>query len=135
MNQQLVRQEGFSFGFNPAACNNCNSRCCRGASGNIWVTHREMEAICDFSGTNIIDGLGAYFIKRQNRFSIREKNMSGEWHCIFLEFGSKCGIYPVRPLQCRRFPFWPCFKEDTARLTTQCPGIVLDPAPGHGTSL
>ncbi|GAB6143512.1 YkgJ family cysteine cluster protein [Desulfocicer niacini] len=135
MKHQLVYQEGFPFGFNPAACNTCNSRCCRGRSGNIWVTSREMAAICHFSGANIIDGLGEYFIKRQNRFSIREKNLAGEWHCIFLESGIKCGIYPVRPLQCRQFPFWPHFKQNVVHPEKECPGIVvIEPALVQGTS-
>jgi len=27
--------------------------------------------------------------------------------CIFLDDQKRCSIYPVRPLQCRTYPFWP----------------------------
>jgi len=86
-----------------------------------------MAAICDFFGINIIDGLGSYFIKRHNRFAIREKVLEGEWWCVFLDSRSKCTIYPVRPLQCRQFPFWPYFKRHTSGLKETCPGVVFDP--------
>ena len=32
-------------------------------------------------------------------------NMSVKGGCIFLK-GGKCEIYPVRPEQCRTFPYW-----------------------------
>ncbi|MFK5952796.1 MAG: YkgJ family cysteine cluster protein [Desulfobacterium sp.] len=125
--KKILYQDGFEFGFDAEACNNCNSRCCRGRSGNVWVNTREMAAICDFSGMNIIDGLGTYFIKRHNRFSIREKALEGEWQCVFLDSRAKCTIYPVRPLQCRQFPFWPHFKKDISGLKEECPGVVFGP--------
>ena len=134
MKQHLILQKGFPFAFDPAACKNCMSRCCRGTSGNVWATSREMAAICRFSDTNIIDGIEKYFIKRGNRFSIREKMLAGEWHCIFLDAGTKCGIYPVRPLQCRLFPFWSHFKDNIIKLTEECPGIIAS-VPVCGTSL
>jgi len=85
-----------------------------------------MAAICHFSKMNIIDGLGAYFIKRQNRFSLREKALDGEWRCIFLDSRARCTIYPVRPLQCRQFPFWSHFKKDISGLKEECPGVVFN---------
>ena len=27
--------------------------------------------------------------------------------CIFLNAGGHCRVYPLRPLQCRTYPFWP----------------------------
>ncbi len=27
--------------------------------------------------------------------------------CIFLAGDGRCGVYPVRPLQCSTYPFWP----------------------------
>ncbi|SMC51832.1 hypothetical protein SAMN02746065_103183 [Desulfocicer vacuolatum DSM 3385] len=127
MERKILRRDGFDFGFNPDACNNCQSRCCRGASGNVWVTSREMAAICEFCGINIIDGLETYFVKRHNRFSVREKVRQGEWQCVFLDSLSRCTVYPVRPLQCRQFPFWSHFKADISGLKEECPGVVVNP--------
>ena len=45
--------------------------------------------------------------------------------CPFLE-GSRCGIYPVRPVQCRTFPFWSenlSNRRSWTRLRRFCPGI------------
>ena len=45
--------------------------------------------------------------------------------CPFLD-GKRCSIYPVRPRQCRTFPFW---EENLSspgawkKLTSFCPGI------------
>jgi len=86
-----------------------------------------MGAICHFLKINIIDGLRIYFIKRHNRFSIREKALEGEWRCVFLDSRARCTIYPVRPLQCRQFPFWPHLKRDISGLKEECPGVVFDP--------
>ncbi len=53
-------------------------------------------------------------------------------HCPFLE-GSRCRVYPARPLQCRTFPFWEECLESPERwreLARFCPGI--DRGPLHG---
>lgn len=52
--------------------------------------------------------------------------------CPFLD-GARCTIYPVRPRQCRTFPFWPeTLRSPTAwrKLRRFCPGI--DHGPLHG---
>ncbi len=45
--------------------------------------------------------------------------------CIFLT-DSGCSIYPVRPIQCRSYPFWAALvesQEDWDRESEECPGI------------
>ncbi len=45
--------------------------------------------------------------------------------CIFLK-DNQCSIYPVRPLQCRTFPFWPENLKSPYRwkiTAKSCPGI------------
>jgi uncharacterized protein len=76
-------------------------KCCNGAPGIIIVLDNEIKLIADF--LEIERGL---FIERflypyLDGFSIREDDTG---RCIFFENG--CSIYPVRPLQCRTFPFW-----------------------------
>ena len=44
--------------------------------------------------------------------------------CVFYDKG--CKIYPVRPTQCRTFPFWPeIVKSPTSWkiAATECPGM------------
>jgi Fe-S-cluster containining protein len=49
--------------------------------------------------------------------------------CPFLD-GKRCGIYPVRPLQCRTFPFWSenlATRASWRRTARFCPGIDRGP--------
>jgi len=51
--------------------------------------------------------------------------------CPFLD-GTRCGVYAVRPVQCRTFPFWPETLRSRAAwraLRRFCPGI--DTGPRH----
>ena len=53
--------------------------------------------------------------------SIREDETG---RCIYYENG--CSIYPVRPLQCRTFPFWPEYlrsPESWDEAARRCPGV------------
>ena len=61
-----------------------------------------------------------------NRHSLREYPVT--YDCVFLR-DNRCSIYPVRPKQCRTFPWWPEVVEskeaweDTAR---RCEGICSE---------
>ena len=142
----LIRRDGFQFEFNQTVCSSCTARCCRGNSGNIWVNTDEISNICNFSKTNLIDGLNRFFEKRENRYSIREQldgngysdtdmneyydeseclGMKEDYRCIFLDNDNQCSIYPVRPLQCRTFPFWENFKTEMDKLIQECPGVTI----------
>ncbi len=86
-------------------CSQCGN-CCGGAPGYVWVTRDDVKKISEFLGKK--DGqLDKSQIRRVGlRHSLTEKP-GGD--CIFLkrENGkSMCGIYPVRPIQCRTWPFW-----------------------------
>lgn len=51
--------------------------------------------------------------------------------CTFLD-GTKCSVYPARPMQCRTFPFWPenfRSRRQWKRLCEFCPGV--DKGPLH----
>ena len=88
-------------------CDRCG-RCCSGpGEGYIWITRQEIKFIADF--LKMPTGqLRHKFLRRVGlRTSIIEDAASKD--CIFLENinGQKqCSIYPVRPNQCRTWPFW-----------------------------
>lgn len=74
-----------------------------------------------------------YARKVDGRWSLTEK-MSDQGHdCIFLDRQSLpgkaiCGLYEVRPAQCRTWPFWPENLSSkrawiTAKKRTPCPGM------------
>ena len=55
--------------------------------------------------------------------------------CIFLNSDGSCRVYPVRPLQCRTYPFWPeLVNSATAwqRESRRCEGINRGPEVARG---
>jgi Fe-S-cluster containining protein len=79
------------------ACRRCGA-CCTGAPGVVRVDE-----------------------PWENGHSIKE-NPDGS--CLFFRDG--CRIYPVRPRQCRTFPFWFANLRSQARwesIRSECPGI------------
>ena len=84
-------------------CSQCG-RCCRGPDeGYIWVTKPEVERIARHLDITI-EKLNSKYLRRVGlRRTIIEDLATKD--CIFLENG-KCIIYPVRPNQCRTWPFW-----------------------------
>jgi Fe-S-cluster containining protein len=89
-------------------CMQCG-RCCSGPSeGYIWVTSPEIELIADFLKMPVEEVRQKYLRRRGLRRTIIEQPATKD--CIFLQEANgqkKCMIYPVRPSQCRIWPFWP----------------------------
>lgn len=108
--------------FECAQCGNC----CTGAPGYVWVTKKEIRAIARLLGRSD-DWLPKALLRRVRfRYSLTERD-NGD--CVFLEDsgkGAACSIYPVRPLQCRTWPFWSAnltSAEAWNRSVETCPGI------------
>lgn len=109
-------------------CTECG-KCCTGKPGFVWVTVAEMQAMADYLGIDLSTFKRLYVRQRNNRFLLVEKKAQNN-KCVFLA-GSKCSIYPVRPKQCRTFPWWPenLTSEESWKLCAQeCEGIN-DQAP------
>lgn len=88
-------------------CMQC-SRCCSGpGEGYIWVAKPEIKLIADFL-KKPVGQLRNKFLKRIGlRTTIIE--LAGTKDCVFLreiDGQKRCTIYPVRPNQCRTWPFW-----------------------------
>jgi len=122
-------------------CMQCG-RCCAGPSeGYIWVTRAEIKLIADFLKMTEAQLRQKYLKRVGLRTTIIEHHFTK--NCIFLKHGSilcplgatkdelhgkqkNCLIYPVRPNQCRTWPFWPSnlkspdIWNETAK---KCPGI------------
>jgi len=96
-------------------CTGCG-KCCTGASGTIFVNERESEAIAAQLGMTNDKFLKDFAYPMKGGHSIREKK-NGD--CVFLN-GKLCGIYDVRPTQCRTFPFWPETLRSEARWKQTC---------------
>jgi len=122
----LVTKDGYNYKFNPLACDTCGGACCTGESGYIWVKYQEIEKIAQFLELTIEEFATIYLRKVKHRYSIIEKKLDTDnYACIFFDNNIKqCTIYPVRPSQCRTFPFWEIFKSDIEEVKKECPGVI-----------
>jgi Fe-S-cluster containining protein len=101
-------------------CQRCGA-CCTGEPGTIYVGPDEILRIAEFLQTSPESFIRQYLYPFRHSHSIRE-HADGRCFC----YANGCTIYPVRPNQCKSFPFW----FDNLRSETQwlkvsdnCPGI------------
>lgn len=106
-------------------CTMCGD-CCR-RPGVVEVRQDELRAIARFRGTTVYE----LIMRLEMDFS------DGSWwlevrkgeSCAFLE-NDRCAIEPVKPRQCRAYPFWPEILEQSGeweREAMRCPGIGRGP--------
>lgn len=108
-------------------CTECG-QCCTGAPGFVWVTEEEIERIANFLKISIKEFTKTYLRKVDGRVSLRE--MPKSFDCVFLH-NKRCSIYPVRPTQCKTFPWWSTMlssEEAWREAASWCEGIN-DEAP------
>ena len=102
-------------------CTGCGN-CCTGGPGFVWVSEVEMARLVDYLKLPVEQVLRKYCRRISGQISLKEKrpNSLGQYDCIFLKHQPAdpgdgqtvvhckriCSIYPVRPLQCRTWPFW-----------------------------
>jgi Fe-S-cluster containining protein len=126
----MINKNGFCYTFDESACASCNGACCIGESGYIWVDALEIKSISQFLNLDINQFGMEYLRKVGKRYSLVEvRDDSVGYACIFFDLKSgQCKIYPVRPKQCRTFPFWDEFKDKSnlEELKKECPGVVTD---------
>jgi uncharacterized protein len=105
-------------------CTECG-RCCSGDPDHyVYLTSRESESIRRHLGLTT-----GWFKRRYLRRTPEGElviNNRGGGRCLFLTQDNRCGIYAVRPLQCRTYPFWPEVVESKAMWRSEsrrCEGI------------
>ncbi len=101
-------------------CRRCGA-CCTGDPGIIRISNREIQLLSDFLKMPASDLTRMHLRQVVSGFSIAEE---ADGSCRFYDEG--CRIYPVRPLQCRTYPFW--FSQMRSigqweKARCQCPGI------------
>jgi uncharacterized protein len=108
-------------------CTQCGN-CCSGPEGYVWVNEEELTRIAEFLGRPIEEVRAEHARKVGIRTSLKELKGSGD--CTFLHSEKRnCTIYPVRPRQCRTWPFWDSnisSPEAWQGVEQVCPGA------GHG---
>ena len=91
----------------------------------MYVAPEEITAIADYLGRSRQDLMKETLYPFRDSYSIAEDEQG---NCLMYDQG--CRIYPVRPRQCRTYPFWLtnlrsryAWKETAA----ECPGIGRGP--------
>ena len=123
----IMNQEGYSYSFNPMACECCQGRCCTGDSGYIYVTKDEILNIAELLELDVNTFVKEYLFKKGYKYSIKEMKYNDSYECVFYNRESNgCNIYDARPLQCKTFPFWDYYKTRVDELKLECPGVQND---------
>ncbi|MBK9167000.1 MAG: YkgJ family cysteine cluster protein [Bryobacterales bacterium] len=112
--------DGFRFACQPG-CTVCCDR-----EGRVYLTEDDLSRAAAWLGMSRDDFEARYVVRTRHTLRLRKPRRR---QCHFLQNGG-CAIHPVKPVQCRLFPFWPELVErPTAwRRTAQwCPGIGQGP--------
>lgn len=102
-------------------CTQCG-KCCTGEPGFVWVNDDELAAIARFLREPLDEVRARFTRTARGRRTLREK-ANGD--CVFYDRSKGCTIYPVRPPQCRTWPFWEsnlATQDDWERTERDCPG-------------
>jgi Fe-S-cluster containining protein len=102
-------------------CTQCG-KCCTGDPGFVWVNDDELAAIARFLRVPL-DEVRDRFTRRAKGHRTLRETANGD--CVFYDAKKGCTIYPVRPPQCRTWPFWESNLEtphDWERTERDCPG-------------
>ncbi|HEY1684530.1 MAG TPA: YkgJ family cysteine cluster protein [Tepidisphaeraceae bacterium] len=124
--------DGLSF-----SCTQCGN-CCTGGPGFVWINEEEIQKLAEYLKISVLEVQEKYCRKIGGKVSLKERFNRGFYDCIFLtelpaEKGEGvrqsrrgCGIYPVRPMQCRTWPFWQENLESEKawdKTGEKCPGM------------
>jgi len=108
-------------------CAQCGHCCAGPHEGYVWVSRGQILGIAEFLGINHDQMMREHVRKVGSRYSLKECPANRD--CVFLgdgPLGRGCRIYPVRPTQCRTWPFWSVnlHNEQAWSLAAmRCPGI------------
>ena len=86
------------------------------------MNDEEIDKLAKFRGDVRHEFVALYTKTLRGKVTLREK-ANGD--CIFYHADRGCTVYPVRPRQCRTWPFWESnlvSQETWERTEDQCPG-------------
>lgn len=92
------QSEGLCF-----ECTGCGA-CCR-RPGEVYLTHEEVDALSAFLKLSVDHFEQTYLkLEPEGLWSI---HIEPGKPCPFLDEQERCTVQPVKPWQCRAYPFWP----------------------------
>lgn len=106
------------------SCTRCGRCCMTRGDYYVYLNEQEAERIRKYLQLS-----RRWFRRRYlERLEDGERVLAAgcDERCIFLDAGGQCRVYPVRPLQCRTYPFWPEVADSARawrREARRCEGI------------
>jgi hypothetical protein len=99
----------------------------------VYLTESDLASIARFLRMTPADFESRFVYRTRHRLRLRTPR---DKQCRF-NVGNACAIHPVKPAQCRLFPFWPELLESRRewKATAKwCPGIGQGPLIQIGTA-
>jgi Fe-S-cluster containining protein len=89
----------------------------------VWVTEEDIARIAAHRGET-----AEAFAQRNVRLIDGRLSLTEKWNgeCVLYDSNRGCTVYPVRPRQCRTYPFWRSVvatPQTWAEEATSCAGI------------
>lgn len=116
MKRKSSQSEGLRFGCVPGCTNCCDQK------GYVYLTEKDLLNAAKFVGMTASAFESEYVYRTKHLLRLRKPPKS---QCHFLREGG-CSIHPVKPVQCRTFPFWPELvrsRKEWQQAGRYCPGI------------
>jgi len=87
----------------PFSCTACGN-CCKsnGEYSHVYLREEEIAPMAEHLGLEPVELLRRHLVVKDGWISLRPDLPQ----CEFLTPEGRCGVYPVRPVQCRTWPFW-----------------------------
>jgi len=107
---------GLRFECQPGCTNCCEQK------GYVYLTESDLARIAKFLKMRAAEFERRFVYRTRHLLRLR---IPRESQCHFLREGG-CSIHPVKPTQCRIFPFWPELTDDKRewrKTAAWCPGI------------
>src|SRR5579864_7067372 len=106
-------------------CQRGCTNCCQ-QKGFVYLTEDDLTRIAQYLGMKPAEFERIYVYRTSRLLRLR---VPRETQCHFLREGG-CSIHPVKPTQCRIFPFWPELVEsrrEWKKTARYCPGMGKGP--------
>ena len=114
-------------------CQSGCTKCCE-VRGFVYLTENDLSRAASYLHMSCEDFETKYVIRYPTLLRLRKPLNS---QCYFLtETG--CSIHPVKPVQCRVYPFWPELVEERTAWEAEaksCPGIGKGKLVQIGTAM
>ena len=111
-------------------CTQCGN-CCTGPTGYVWFNDDEARAMASYLKISENQFRRTYTRKLHGKQSLTENHTEHGFDCVFLKRDAQgkslCAVYPVRPGQCKSWPFWTenlRSPQSFEAASDRCPGMT-----------